>query len=183
MKSKSDSSTRSDGNRLRISRTTLPEHNRRSPDHHLNREGDSFFNLLNQDSREITLVLTLEGEIKFCNQAMKTVLGYDPQRLLGNNIKRLIPVEQWVAFRAAMMASETESDSAINIDCHFIANSDRKKYFSVAVRDLRHHPLVDGYVVHAHDISRLKQQDEKLKLHKLANELIKEAVVILKWKK
>jgi len=165
---------------LRISRTTLPDKSQFSISKNV--EDENFLKLLQQDSRELTIVLSLDGRIKYVNESIKTLLGFQAFRLLGTNIQRILPVQQWVAFRAAMRASEEEADQSIVIDCQFIDANNRKQSFSVSVKDQRHHPLVEGFVVHAKNINRLKKQEEKLKLRNLAIELIQEAVVIVKAK-
>jgi PAS domain S-box-containing protein len=166
----------SDG--LRISRTTMPDVkiNEQSIN---SAKDDSLLKLLNQNSRELTLILNFEGGIRYSSPAIKKLLGYDPSRVIGKNLQSLIPVGQWVAFRAALRASESEAEGPILIDLEFIDNQDQRQYFSLSVMDQRHHPLVEGYVVNAHSIDRLKRQEEKLKLRNLAIELIQEAVVIV----
>jgi len=166
------------GSGLRISRTTMPDE-KAVPSAGSTKKEDHFLKILNQHSREICMVLNLEGRIKYCSQAIKSQLGYDAARLIGNNVKELIPVQQWVAFRAAMRASEEESDQPIIIDGGFIDIDDKRQNFSVSVVDHRHHPLIEGYIVHAHKISRVKRLEQKLGLRDLAIGTIKDAVVII----
>lgn len=163
---------------LRILRTTFPDSNRASSHSHKSDE-DQLLNILQKESLEISMVLTMEGQIKYANAAVYSLLGYQSTKLLGNNIQRIIPVHQWVAFRAALRASEEESGESIAIDCQFINVEDRRFSFSVRVKDYREHPQVEGFVVQAQLIERLKEKEEKLKLRNLTIELIKEAVVII----
>lgn len=136
-------------------------------------------NVLNEGSQEIIMVLTLDGQMRYVNTALKTVLGYEPFKLLGTNIKKIIPVNQWVAFRAALRASEEESKKGIGIDCQFIDADEKRDFFAIRVKDYRYHPQVEGYVIYATKIQRQKQLEDKLKLRNLAIEQIKEAVVII----
>lgn len=167
---------------LRISKTTMPDSNTsKSGVNSLSKE-EQFLKVLQQDSLEITMVINLEGKIKYCNNATEKLLGFQPFKLLNNNVQRIVPVQQWVAFRAALRASE-EAEESTHIDCQFIDIDDKRHHFSVSVKDQRHHPLVEGYVIHAQAIDRMKEHEEKLKLRNLAIEIIKEAVVIIEPKK
>lgn len=177
-KERSGSESREKSGGLRISRTTMPDEKLVSNSDRSQKE-EHLLKILNQQSREICMILNIEGRIKYCSQAIKSQLGYDSSRLLGNNVKELIPVEHWVAFRAALRASEEESNAPILIDCGFIDFDNRRLNFSVSVVDQRHHPLVEGYIIHAHKISRVKQLEQKLSLRDLAVETIKDAVVII----
>lgn len=165
--------------KLRISKTTLPDQPYPKNQAKSATAEESFHSVINQFSREITMVIRLDGEIKFCNSAVKEVLGFEVSNLINSNIKNIIPVEQWTVFRAALRASETDSDSPITIDCEFLDVDNQRVFSSLTVRDERFHPLVEGYVVQVQNNSRLQKKEEKLMLHQLANELIKEAVVIV----
>lgn len=175
---RSESGSASESGRLRISRTTMPDEKAVSSSDKIQKE-EHFLKILNEQSREICMILNLEGRIKYCSQAIKGQLDYDASRLIGNNVKELIPVEQWVAFRAALRASEEESTEPIIIDCGFIDAQDKRQNFSISVVDHRHHPLIEGYIIHAHKISRVKRLEQKLSLRDLAVETIKDAVVII----
>lgn len=163
---------------LRIARTALPDLENQVKVISENNVSE-LQNFLSEGSQEITMVLTLDGQIRFVNAALKTVLGYEPFKLLGTNIQKIIPVNQWVAFRAALRASEEESSKGIGIDCQFIDASDIRSFFGIRVKDYRYHPQVEGYVIYASKIQRQKQLEDKLKLRNLAIEQIKEAVVII----
>lgn len=170
------------GGGLRISRTTMPDDKAVSINPSSNK-GDHLLKVLNQHSREICMILNLEGRIKYCSPAIKEQLGFDASRMIGNNVKELIPVEQWVAFRAALRASDEDSDEPIYIDCGFLDINDKRHDFSVSVVDHRHHPLIEGYIIHAHKISRVRRLEEKLSLRDLAIGTLKDAVVIIDPKK
>ncbi len=174
----SESGAANKGGGLRISRTTMPDEKAVSSSDSSGKD-DHLLKILNQHSREICIVLNLEGRIKYCSPAIKDQLGYDASRMIGNNIKELIPVQQWVAFRAALRASEEDSSEPIIIDCGFIDINDKRHSFSLSVVDHRHHPLIEGYIIHAHKISRVKRLEQKLSLHDLAIETIKDAVIIV----
>lgn len=167
---------------LRISKTTLPDSSGSNSGTNSGSSEDQFLKVLLQDSQEITMVINLEGRIKYCNNATEKLLGFQPFKLLNNNVQRIVPVQQWVAFRAALRASE-EVEERTQIDCQFIDIDDKRHHFSISVSDQRHHPLVEGYIVHAQAINRMKEQENKLKLRNLAIELIKEAVVIIEPKR
>lgn len=169
----------SDMEGLRISRTTMADQGIRTSRSREMLSEENFLKLLNLESREISLVVDIEGKVKYCNHAIKRLLGYDPGKIIGNNIQSIVPVQQWVGFRAALRASEDAADEPIVIDGRFIDSNDKRHEFSISVRDLSHHPLVEGFVVHAHLIDRLKRQEEKLRLRNIAIETIREAVVIV----
>ena len=179
MGDKSDSpSSEENKGKLRISRTTLPDAKSSKSDSRSNKE-DHFLKVLHQQSREISLVINLEGQIKYCNQAIKTLLGYEASRMIGNNFKEIIPVQQWVAFRAALRASEEESNEPIIIDCNFIDAENVRKSFSVSVVDQRHHPLVEGYIIHAHMNNRVRMLEHKLSLRDIAIDSIQDGLIIV----
>jgi PAS domain S-box-containing protein len=141
-------------------------------------KSEQLINILQRDSQELTLVVSIEGKIKYCGESALHLLGYHSFQLEESNIQRLIPIHQWVAFRAALKASE-ESEQSISIDCQLMDENDKKHHFSLSVRDQRHQLPVGGYVIHAQKINRIKRLEEKLKLRNLAIEQIKEAVVII----
>jgi len=174
--SQTDDELKAEG--LRISRTTLPE-DPRTVSSQKSDSDENFLQVINRQSRELAMVINLEGRIKFCSQAIKLLLGYDSSRLIGNNVKEIIPVQQWVAFRAALRASEEESEEPIYIDCSFIDIDDKRQNFSVSVVDFRHHPTIEGYIIHAHLISRQKKLEHRLQLRDAAISAIKEAVIVI----
>lgn len=165
--------------KLRISKTTLPEQSRPTSYPKKQALEDSFHAVVNQHSREACFVVKLDGEIVYCNAATKELLGIESSLLICSNIKHLIPVNQWTVFRAALRASEIDSEQSTVIHCDFLDAKNNSIFCSLAVNDERHHPLVEGYVIHVQDRSHLQQTKEKLMLHQFANELIKEAVVIV----
>ena len=165
--------------KLRISKTTLPDQPFQNKVNKSLSSEESFHSAINQFSREIIFVVELDGEIKYCNSAVKENLGFESAQLINTNIKYLIPVEQWTVFRAALRASEADSSFPLTLDCDFLTENHQKVNCSMSIRDERHHPLIEGYVVQLQNISRLREAEEKLKLHQLANEQIKEAVVIV----
>lgn len=163
---------------LRISRTTMPEDPRKVSANKADAE-ESLLQLISHQSRELAMVLTLEGQVKYCSQAIKILLGYDSTRMVGNNVKEIIPVQQWVAFRAALRASEEDSEEPIYIDCSFIDVDEKRQHFSVSVVDFNHHPTIEGYIIHAHLISRQKKLEHRLQLRDAAMSAIKEAVIVI----
>jgi len=166
-------------NNLRISRTALPDFSAQSVKK-LDQNSQNLLNAIEKESREISMVITFDGQIKYIGSSVKRILGYEPFRLLGNNIQKLIPVSQWVAFRAALRASEeSNNDEAIQIECRFIHSDDSRIFFSLQVKDYRLHPQIEGYLVQAINIQRRKQSEAKLKLRSMAIQQIKEAVVII----
>jgi len=164
---------------LRISRTALPDVSPTSKVPFIDWKAEQFLKVIQQDALEMIFVVNLKGDIKFANDAVKSMLGHNPTQLLDSSIQKIISAKQWVSFRAAMRASEEEADESIKIDCQFLNHKNKKIHFSLAVKDQRHHPLVEGYVVHAKNIDRLKKLEEQLKLRNIAIEAIKEAIVII----
>ena len=163
---------------LKILRTALPD----SPLPKTKKEfknDEEFLKVIQQESLELILVLDINGKIKFCNEAVKKLLQLQPFRLKEKNIQQIIPMEQWVAFKAAMRASQEDAIQNIQIDCQLLDAEDKPNDFSIRVKDQRHHPLIEGYLVHGHKINRLKKQEKKLSLYKMAMETVKEGVVII----
>lgn len=166
----------------RILRTAMPNSSR-STTKHVADEEDQFLKLIQRHSQELVIIITKEGKVKYCGPSLKSILGYDSFRLLGNNIRSIIPVNQWVAFRAAIRASDEKAEESISIDCQLIDAEEKRQFFTLSFRDYRQRAQIEGYVVYATKIDRLKRQESKLKLRNLAIELIKEAVVIIEPKR
>lgn len=164
---------------LRIASTALPETNSSFRPNRIDWKAEQFLKVIQQDALEIIFVVNLQGNVRYANDAVKKMLGYDPSELKEKSIQKIIPVRQWVAFRAALRASEEEAEESIKIDCQLLTNKGKKVHFELAVKDQRHHPLVEGYVVHAKNIDRLKKQDEQLRLRNLAIEIVQEAIIIV----
>ena len=162
----------------RILRTAFPNASK-SKKNYASQKEDKFLNLLQKHSEELVMVIDEDGKVKYCSPSLTKILGYDSFRLIGNSVRRIIPVKQWVAFRAAMRASDQKAEQSIFIDCQLIDVEDKKQFFSISFRDYRSNPQIEGYIIYAKNIDRLKRQESKLKLRNLAVELIKEAVVII----
>lgn len=166
---------------LRIARTAMPDNNK-TLRHDLKENLDQFYPVLSENSKEISVIVDEKGKIKYCNQAVSSLLQYDSTKLIGNNFNTLIPIDQSMVFRAALRASAAEGDTPIEIDCQLLNRESHKAYFRLSITDLRHHPHIEGYLIHARDISRLKYQEEKLKISKTVLACIEEAMVVVNWK-
>lgn len=164
---------------LRISKTTLPNPILEDDISVKIRNDDEFLKVLHHNCQEIMIVINSDGKVKYCNQALKTHLNYEPFRILEKNIQQIIPIQLWVSFRAAMRACEEESNQNVQIDCQFLNQENKPLDFSLSFKDQRHHPQVGGYVVYAQKITRLKKQEKKLKMRNLVMEILKESIVVV----
>lgn len=162
---------------LRIARTALPDLNK--TENLSNKRTTDIASVLEESSREINLILTDDGRIKHAGASIKHLLGYEPFRLLGNNIQKIIPVDQWLVFRAALRACENNANDSISIYCQLIDVNDKRNFYSLRLKDCRSHSQVDGYVLQGIEIEKRRRLEEKLRLHNLAIQQIKEAVVII----
>lgn len=165
---------------LRIARTAMPDTGLSRTSNTDDQE--KFKLLLRSHSNELNLILDAKGKIKYCNEAIKQLLNYDASKITGNSFHALIPIDQALVFRAALRASSEEGDAAIVIDCQLLNRGGKKIFFRMSIRDYRHHPHIEGYMIHATNITRLKYQENKLSISQTILSCQEDAIVLLDWK-
>jgi diguanylate cyclase (GGDEF)-like protein/PAS domain S-box-containing protein len=126
------------------------------------RTSEERFRSLVQNSSDTTLVLGPGGVILYASPASRSLLGREPDELIGHRASELVHPDD-----RARVESELTELIRLAVDMEplqfRIQHRDRTfRYAEAVVTDMRHRSSVGGYVVNVRDITERKEAEEKL---------------------
>jgi diguanylate cyclase (GGDEF)-like protein/PAS domain S-box-containing protein len=135
------------------------------------RASEERFRALVQHAADVILVLEVDGTVRHASPAVQTVLGYDPDRLVGSATWAVIheaDVQSAQAFHAELLDHRGGSRS---IELRWQHRDGSWRWFEVKGTNLLHQAGVRGIVLNARDISRHKSLEAQLVQRALHDQL------------
>lgn len=125
-------------------------------------------------SDQLTLLVGRDGLVLSHSPAVTRRLGRDPELVQGSPFADLLAEDDRRAF-ARLLGSLTVSDAPTAaravLEVEMLAGSGARVPYELTVVDLRSDPVVDGFVVTAHDLTRLREAQRALEHQALHDEL------------
>jgi diguanylate cyclase (GGDEF)-like protein/PAS domain S-box-containing protein len=135
------------------------------------RASEERFRALVQHAADVIIVLEVDGTVRHASPAVQTVLGYDPDRLVGSPVWAVIneaDVQSAQTFHAELLDHRGGSRS---IELRWQHRDGSWRWFEVKGTNLLHQPGVRGVVLNARDISRHKSLEAQLVQRALHDQL------------
>jgi diguanylate cyclase (GGDEF)-like protein/PAS domain S-box-containing protein len=135
------------------------------------RASEERFRALVQHAADVILVLEVDGTVRHVSPAVKSVLGYDPDRLVGTRGWTLVhegDAQSAQAFHAELLDTRGGSRS---VELRWQHREGSWRWLEVKGTNLLHQPEVRGIVLNARDISRHKSLELQLVQRALHDQL------------
>lgn len=130
---------------------------------HALRESEERFRSLVQNSSDIITVLGADGTIIYESPSVKSILGYEPTDLIGQNAFALIhPDDQFLVFDVLAAALETP-DTALQVEYRCRHRDGSWRYLESVGTNRIERPTISGVVVNSRDITDRKQVEQALR--------------------
>ena len=135
------------------------------------RASEERFRALVQHAADVILVLEVDGTVRHVSPAVRSVLGYDPDRLVGTLGWTLVhegDAQAAQTFHAELLDTRGGSRS---VELRWQHREGSWRWLEVKGTNLLHQPEVRGIVLNARDISRHKSLEQQLVQRALHDQL------------
>ena len=129
------------------------------------------FRSLVQHSSDLTIVLNAKGEMSYITPAIKFMLGYSPEHLIGQPISAIVPPDDIRVvdeMASLLFAGQSISNQT---ELRVVGAGGESRILDVILTDLRHDEAVGGIVMNAHDITDRKTLENDLRYKVLHDDL------------
>jgi diguanylate cyclase (GGDEF)-like protein/PAS domain S-box-containing protein len=126
------------------------------------KEVEERYQSLVQNALDVIVILGADGTTQYASPSIKRVLGYEPEKLIGDNGLALIhpgDIERSYALLAQVLSS---SGAEVKTELRLQHADGSWCYVEVAGKNLIDHPSIGGIVVNYHDINERKAFEEQL---------------------
>lgn len=122
--------------------------------------GDSRFRALIEFASDVITIVTPEGKILYVSPSARTVLGYEPESLVGASFELLHPDDR--ARAESALAECVFEHKRPTLESRIRHRNGSWRIFHSVLINLVDHPAVGGIVVTSRDISGLKLLEQRL---------------------
>ena len=126
------------------------------------RESEERFRSLLRHAVDVVCIIDAGGFVRYASPAVEHVLGYDTETFCATHPFELVHpddlagcVEQWNSLGGKFDTRFTAEVRALHHDGAW-------RWMELSVRDLRHEPTIDGFVVHFYDVSERRSAQQAL---------------------
>jgi diguanylate cyclase (GGDEF)-like protein/PAS domain S-box-containing protein len=126
------------------------------------RTSEERFRSLVQNSSDTTLVLGPAGVILYASPATRSLLGREPDEIIGRRASDLVHPEDRARVEPELGELVRTGDVIDPLQFRIQHRDETWRYAEAVITDMRHRPSVGGYVVNVRDITERKEAEEKL---------------------
>ncbi|GGK98289.1 sensor domain-containing diguanylate cyclase [Mangrovihabitans endophyticus] len=120
------------------------------------------FRLLVQNAAEIVSITEPDGTMRYCSPAVATVLGRQPEEVVGTDVSRLVHVEDLPAFRAAVELVMQTPGASTTFQVRFAHADTSWRWLELTTSNLLHEPSIGGRVTNARDVTETRRIQARL---------------------
>ena len=123
------------------------------------RGNDAIFRAVVHNAASLLMLIGPDGRIQAVSGAVTRLLGRDPETLEGASLHDLENIEDRRAFRRALVACQevpAGDQEPVTVEAGLLDGNGRPVPFELTMVDMAHDPTVDGVVVSAHNITKLR---------------------------
>ena len=145
-------------------------------------ETPDFHRAVLRHSQDLTLILDAEGVVTWASDAMRSLLGRDPEEQIGRSIFELLHPDEIPEQRARLARVLEEPGRVVRAEVRIRHEDGQWRAFEGVGKNLLGEPPVDGILVNLMDVTELREATRRLEAtHELLQELVTHAPVVL-WK-
>jgi PAS domain S-box-containing protein/putative nucleotidyltransferase with HDIG domain len=126
----------------------------------LQKSEERFRSLIEHGSDLIT-ILDKHGIILYESPASKSLLGYEPDELIGHGVFEFVHLSDLRRMREKFSHLTDAPGQMAVIEARFRQKDGSWKYLEALGRNLLHNPAVGGIVVHSRDVTERKQREQE----------------------
>ncbi|MEZ3117772.1 ATP-binding protein [Halobaculum sp. MBLA0147] len=116
------------------------------------------------ESRDLVAVTDAEGDVQFTSRSVERLLGYDPERLVGETGLDLIHPEDRERAREALAELVAEPGSRAELDCRLQTTDGSWRWFAFRGVNRLDDPAVDGVVINGRDVTERRERERALEV-------------------
>jgi len=121
------------------------------------------FRSLIQNSSDMITVLDVEGVIRYQSPSVTSILGYQPEELIGKLSLDLVHPEDALRIKQALMEVVQLPGSRLYLECRYQRRDGSWCFLGCVGRNLLHNPAIAGVVINSRDITGHKLAEEALR--------------------
>ncbi|MBC7863015.1 MAG: PAS domain S-box protein, partial [Bacteroidia bacterium] len=135
------------------------------------------FRSLIQNGSDLTSILNERGYYTYCSPAVKKLLGYEPEFMIGKNAFSFIHPDDILHIKNHLAKNKTENYIKV-IPFRFKNAKGEWRWLESKVTDLSNSPEVQGYVFNSRDVTERKIAEEEInKLSIIARETVNAVII------
>lgn len=126
---------------------------------------DAIFRTVVHNAASLLMLVRADGVIRSISGAVTRLLGRDPEELEGTNLQDLICLEDRRGFHRAVhecQAVPSGDQEPVTVEAGLLDGNGRTVPFELTLVDMAQDPTVDGIVVSAHNITKLRSFQKAL---------------------
>ncbi len=125
---------------------------------------ERYFRALIENAADIIMVLSPDGEVRYCSPSVKRQLGHDPELLLGAKIGELEIFQMDSAAEDTLELVMRQEGASLPITLTATTSSGNVRYLSGAARNAAVEESVGGIVVNLRDVTSNRRSEEEREL-------------------
>lgn len=135
------------------------------------------FKSLIQNSSDLTSIIDQKGYYLYSSPAVKKILGYEPEMIVGENAFSFIHPDDIIAIKAHLAKPKTDSFTSAP-PFRFKNVMGEWRWLESKVTDMNADPDVQGYVFNSRDVTERKIAEEEIeKLSVIAKETVNAVII------
>ena len=140
-------------------------------------KSELLFRLLVQNGSDLTSIINEKGYYKYCSPAVKRILGYPPEFMIGKNVFSFIHPDDVITIKTHLEQNNAE-DYLKAIPFRFKNAKGEWRWLKSKVTDMNSTPEIQGYVFNSRDVTESKIADEEIKkLSIIARETVNAVII------
>ena len=140
-------------------------------------KSEMHFRSLVQNSTDITSILDARGIYFYCSPAIKKILGYEPEFMIGKNALGFVHPDDMITLKAHLRKNYNKN-YLIAVQFRFKNIKGEWRWLESKVTDMSKHPEVNGYIFNSRDITERKIAEEEIeKLSIIARETTNSVII------
>ena len=111
---------------------------------------------------DVVFIVDREGVSKYLSPNLEKLFGWKPCERVGHSIWEVVHPDDQVKVKAFIENMDDKYDFNKTLECRYICKDGSVKWIEILASDFSHDPDIDGFLGSFHDITRQKQNREKL---------------------